>query len=270
MKKCEVIADVSSNHMGNIELAKAMIKGAKNAGIDTVKFQSWQADKLSKNVPDYRKTYERHKLTELTDDDHKTLIEECKKNGINFLTTCFDLTRADFLASLGLKRIKIASSDCNSVSLLKKLMKLFPEIIISTGMSTEEEILEMLDIVKNHNVVILHCVSMYPTELKDINLSRMLWLEKKNVRVGFSDHCLGTEAAKIAIACGAEIVEKHLTISRFLPGKDQAVSSNLSEFYEICQWAKLVKKVMGKSTPLLTSEQNRLRKIYIGKWGNNR
>lgn len=265
----EIIADCSSNHMGDMEIAKRMIQLAADAGVDTIKFQSWQARKLRKDFPDYGETFARHQKAELSDEDHILLIEKCDECGIKFLTTCFDLERIDFLASLGLSTIKVASPDCTSMAMLDKLMSRFPRLIISTGMSTDEEIMKMVNHVKNHDVVILHCVSIYPTPLEKVNLERMDWLKSLGVRVGFSDHSLGTEAGKLAIALGAEVLEKHFTLSRYLPGKDQAMSTELGEFKELAEWNKVVSKMKGTAHPALSAGENKLREVYIGKWGDN-
>jgi N,N'-diacetyllegionaminate synthase len=270
MPKTTIIADVSSNHMGDINLAKTMIEIAAKAGVDTVKFQSWKADSLRKDFPDYEATYARHRKTQLSDEDHKTLIDHCRAKGVEFLTTCFDLSRVDFLASLGLKRIKVASPDCGSERLLKALMKKFPSLIVSTGMTPEEDVRKAVEITRGHDVVFLHCVSLYPTPLDKANLRRMDWLKNMGVRVGLSDHSLGTQASKVAIARGAEIIEKHYTLSRQLPGKDQAMSMQPDEFAELCKFRDEVALMEGVETPPLSEEEQRLRGIYVGKWGNNR
>ena len=134
MTKTYLIADVSSNHMGNLDVANTMIHLAAKNGVDCVKFQSWKADALRKDFPNYDATYSRHLISELSDQDHEVLIETCDKNGIDFLTTCFDINRVQFLASLGIDRIKVASPDCGSVRLLETLMKHFNKLVISTGM----------------------------------------------------------------------------------------------------------------------------------------
>ena len=267
MEKTEIVADIGSNHMGDIGLAEEMVRSAAEIGIDTVKFQSWQARKLMKDFPDYDATYARHRKTELSDEAHKHLIEICEEVGVDFLTTCFDIGRVEFLASLGLKRIKVASPDCANFRLLDALMDNFEQIIVSTGMSTDEEVLQMIEYVHGHDVIILHCVSLYPTPIDGLNLSRMIWLKEQGLRVGFSDHSMGTEAAKLAIALGAEIVEKHFTFSRYLPGKDQSMSTTPDEFQELVIWAGLVPEIMGKPHPTLSEEELKLREIYQGKWG---
>lgn len=268
----KIIADLSSNHMGDIGLAKQMVQKAATVGVDCIKVQSWQANKLSKHFTgDYQSTYERHKKTELSDDDHYELIECCKQNNVEFLTTCFDLERVDFLASLGLKSIKVASSDCTSKTLIRKLMDKFETIIISTAMTTADEIKDTIKFLGDHDYIMLHCVSMYPTPLSKCNLNRINWLKKHGAkRVGFSDHSLGTEAAMAAMAMGIEVLEKHLTLDRTFPGRDQQMSTTPDEFARICQWRDLCIQMLGEDNPPLSEEELNLRSIYIDKWGDNK
>ncbi len=269
MLKTYVIADISSNHMGDINIARSMIELASQIGLDCVKFQSWTADSLRKDFNDYDSTYARHKKTQLSDDDHYVLLEHCKQNKIDFLTTCFDISRVDFLASLGLRTIKVASPDCGSVRLLEALMKKFKRLIISTGMTPEGEVKKAIEVTRGHEVVFLHCVSLYPTPFENVNMKRMDWLKKMGVRVGFSDHSSGTAAGKMAIARGAEILEKHYTLSRNLPGKDQSVSMQPEDFQDLVEFARKCQIMDGVETPPLSSEEERMRGIYVGKWGNN-
>ena len=268
--RTRIVAEIGANHLGDMGLAEAMIRAAADAGADMVKCQSWQARKLRKDFPDFEKTFERHQRTELSDDDHRRLIDICKRHGVEFLTTCFDIERVEFLASLGLKTIKVASPDCGSLKLLDRLMEAFDHLIISTGMSTDDEVLAMIERTRGHRVTILHCVSLYPTPPERVNMERMLWLRSLDVPVGFSDHTLGTEAAKLAIALGAELVEKHFTLSRRLPGKDQSVSGEPPEFVKLCQWAEAVERLRGSAHPGLSDEETALRHVYMGKWGDNR
>ncbi len=270
IKKTYIIADISSNHMGNMAIAQAMIDVAANIGIDCVKFQSWKAGSLRKDFPDYNATYNRHKKTELSEDDHLLLIEHCKKNSIDFLTTCFDLNRIDFLASLGIDTIKVASPDCGSIRLLESLMKHFKKLIISTGMTQDTDVQKAIEVTRGHDVVFLHCVSLYPTPPEKVNMKRLDWLKSMGVRVGYSDHTMGVDAGKLAISRGAEILEKHYTLSRDLPGKDQAMSMMPEELAELCRFAKVVERMDGVSQPELSEDEKKLRAIYVGKWGNNR
>jgi len=268
-KLCRLIAEIGANHLGNQDIARAMIDAAVDAGCDAVKFQSWRPEKLTPSFPDYEAAFARHSRTALTDSGHVELLQYCQTRGVQFVTTCFDIDRIDFLASLGLQEMKVASPDCGSIPMLERLMLRFPRLIISTGMTDEKDVLRTIDVTRGHDVIFLHCVSLYPTPPERVNLARMHWLRDRGVRVGFSDHTMGVDAAKLAIAQGAEIVEKHFTLSRQMPGKDQTISGEPAEFRDIAEWISSVGLMTGEPRPALTAEERRLREIYVGKWGNN-
>lgn len=255
--------------MGDLALAKAMIDAAADAGCDTVKFQSWRPEKLSKDFPDYDAAFARHSRSQLTDQAHEELIAYCATRGVAFLTTCFDLDRVDFLASLGLQEVKVASPDCGSTAMIERLMARFPRLIISTGMTDAADVRRTVEMTRGHDVTFLHCVSLYPTPPEHVNMARMLWLRDQGVPAGFSDHTMGADAAKYAVALGAAAIEKHFTLSRLLPGKDQAVSGEPHEFRDIADWIALVSRMYGVAEPVLSAEERRLQGLYVGKWGSN-
>lgn len=264
--RTKIILEASSNHAGDVEIAKRMVKIAAECGADYIKFQSWQAKNLKPGDPNY----DRHKKAELSDKDHYTLIDECRKYGIKFLTSCFDIKRVDFLAGLGLESIKIPSPELTSLGMIKLMKAKFKHIILSTGASTQEEIEEAVSVLKGSNFTILHCVSIYPLPEGKVNLARMLWLKRYTPSVGFSDHTLGPETSKIAIAMGAEYIEKHFTIDKSLPGKDQMISAEPQIIREIVEYVRYVEKVMGREKYKLYPEELEFRQKYIGKWGDNR
>lgn len=270
MTRCRIIAEFTSNHLGDDRIIDAMLEEAKRVGVDVVKFQSWQAQRLRPDFPDYDATYARHKSTELSDAQHSRIIERCRELGLEFLTTCFDLHRVDFLASLGLSTIKVASPDANSWTLLDKLSEKFPTLIISTGLISHSELEELLRRVDPRQAIIMHCVSLYPTPLNEVSLARMEWIRAQGFRAGFSDHTQGPEAAMLAIARGAEVVEKHFTLSQALPGKDQAMSATPTVFETISRWRDLVPVMMGQAVRDLSEPERKIRDLYAGKWGNNR
>lgn len=260
-----IIAEIGANHMGNMDVAASMIRAAASVGVDIVKFQSWRSSKLTKDWPDYDRAYQYYKQHELTEDNHRFLIDECEKANVEFLTSVFDRDQVKFLKSLGLKRIKIASPDATSWSLIDDCLDAFGEVIISTGMSTDEELNRLLSYIATkqmqYKTVIMHCISEYPAPAK--NMWRIKWLRDIGFRPGYSDHTLGTDAAKLAISMGAEYVEKHFTLSRFLSGKDQSMSGTIEEFKEICAWRDRVNDMV-KMVPVEPASRH-----YIGKWGSN-
>jgi sialic acid synthase SpsE len=163
-----------------------------------------------------------------------------------------------------MKRIKIPSPDANSWTLIDECLDCFDEVLISVGMSTDEELDRLLNYIATkqvqHKTVIMHCVSEYPAPAR--NMWRIKWLRDIGFRPGYSDHTLGTDAAKLAVSMGAEYVEKHLTLSRFLSGKDQAMSGTIEEFREICEWRDKVREMV-RMIPIEPKNRN-----YIGKWSN--
>lgn len=264
--RTKIIVEAGSNHAGDIEIAREMVKVAAQCGADYIKFQSWQAKNLRPGDPNY----ERHKKAELTDKDHHTLIDECKKYNIKFLSSCFDIKRVDFLASLGLESIKVPSPEFSSLRMIKALREKFRHLILSTGAASEREIEETVAILKGSDFTLLHCVSIYPLPLEKANLTRMIWLKRYAPSVGFSDHSLGADLAKVAIAMGAEYLEKHFTIDKNLPGKDQFMSAGQAIIKEIADYARYVEKAMGKASYELYPEELEMRRQYMGKWGDNR
>lgn len=267
--KTKIIADLTSNHMGDMQVIEAMIRNLADHGVDVVKTQSWRADNLRKDFPDYDMNYRYYKQHELSDEDHFKIKEFCDHYGIQMLTTCFDVDRVDFLASLGLATIKVASSDMAGYRMIRRLLDRFEEVIISTGAATECELERTMEICRGGNAVFLHCMAYYPCPLEKVNMERMLFLKEKGFRAGYSDHTLGTEAGKYAICLGAEYVEKHFTLNRCLPGRDQKMSATIEELSDLVLWANLVESMRGASDAPLSDVEIKFRNNYVGKWGDN-
>ena len=270
--KTKVIADLSSNHLGNKEVIEASIKLLAEAGVNIVKTQSWNRDTLVKEFPNYDKVYDFYGKVGLTDEDHYTIKGWCDTYGVEMLCTCFDIGRADFLGSLGLRSVKLASPDLTSHSMILKLSEKFEHLIISTASSTGDEINETIDLCnsKGINATFLHCNPEYPTPLDNVNLKCMLNLKDKDVSFGYSDHTVGTEASKLAIAWGADYIEKHFTLSRDIPGSDNFMSTTHEEFAELVSWAELVMKMRGDGEFWQNDITSEYRSKFIGRWGNNR
>lgn len=277
--KTKIIAEIASCHNGSMNMAKALVKAAADAGVDVVKFQSWKASDVKDDDPDK----ERYKELEFKDEWHKEIIEYCRQVGVEFLTTVFDIKRIPFLKSLGLDSIKVASYDMKSYKLLEELKKHFKKIYVSTGGSYPEEIKKAAEVLKGHDFTFLHCVLAYPTPLEQANLAKIDWLRQFTKSVGFSDHTFGTDAAKVAIAMGVYVVEKHFTLSRYLPQtlhktstdpKKKATTTHeiaieFHELKEICDYAKLVEKIRGKGNIEPLEVEMGPREKYTGRLGNN-
>ncbi len=266
MPRTKIIAECATNHEGSLDRAKEMICAAAEAGADIVKFQSWQAKTL---VNQQDSGMERYRRSELSDDAHRELMEECRLRGVQFLTTCFDIGRVEFLGSLGLPVIKVASLDVGSVRMLEALKQHFDELIVSTGMTNVAEIRRCVEALADRNLTLLHCVTLYPTPAANANMARMDWLRKFTPQVGYSDHTLGTDAAKLAIARGAVYVEKHFTLDRSL-GPSHAFCATPEEIRDMAQWARTVEELNGQPDPALSETEVQNRKFFIGRWGDNR
>ena len=265
-----IIAEMCNNHCGSMEIAEAMIRAAASAGADACKFQSFRADKLRKDYPDYEKEYAYYKKHELSYEDHVFLMQKCQENGVEFITTVFDLDTVDMLKELGLKTVKIASPDANSWRLIDKCLANFEQVIISTGMHTWDEIDKLRDYCAEKqgetDVTILYCVSEYPTPIGKIRLGIINRIKiPGKINSGFSDHTEGTQAAKIAIAMGADVIEKHFTLNQCLPGKDQRFAGTYEDFIEITGWRNLVSYLISDNGNL--DKTNRAK--YQGRWGCN-
>lgn len=276
-RRIKIIAEIASCHNGDIKLAKKMIKVAAATGVDIVKFQSWQ----SKNVDDKDPDKKRYASLELSDEVHYILKEECKKNGVEFLTTCYDENRIAFLKKLGLKKIKVSSTDLKHFNFLKKLRKNFEEVIVSTGMSTEKEIKKAIKILKSGKYTLMHCVSVYPCPLEKANMAKLIWLKKNADSVGYSDHTQGVEASVFSMGMGVKYIEKHFTLNRNMPQISHTTGKGLKPitthtiadepeiFKDLCLWRDKYTKAMGTGSLSLLPEEKLTRQKYTGRLGKN-
>ncbi len=242
MGKVIIIAEAGVNHNGDMQLAKQLINVAADACVDYVKFQTFKSENLvsvNAKKADYQientsnkseSQLQMLKQLELSHEQHEELIAYCNERKITFFSTAFDLDSLDYLSELGMKMVKIPSGEITNLPYLKRAASLFSEVIISTGMSTMDEISDALNVfldegILKENIIILHCNTEYPTPMLDVNLKAMLTIQNKfGVKVGYSDHTLGIEIPIAAVAMGAQMIEKHFTLDRNLPGPDQSAS----------------------------------------------
>jgi N-acetylneuraminate synthase len=242
---CFVIAEIGVNHNGKLKMAHELIDAAVNSGANAVKFQTFIAEQLASTVApkaDYQKNLTNSEETqlemlrsfELSQKDHAELMSHCKEVGIIFLSTPFDETAADMLDDLGVSAFKIGSGDMTNLPLLRHVTKKGKPLLLSTGMSTLDEVIISVKAIEESQAVplaLLHCVSCYPAKPEECNLSVMHTLrEKFNVAVGFSDHTLGSSISLAAVALGANVLEKHLTLDRNQEGPDHFSSILPVEF----------------------------------------
>lgn len=264
MNKVIIIAEAGVNHNGSLETAKKLIDAAVDAGVDYVKFQTINADKMvtksakranyqNANTGDSDSQYEMLKKLELSESNHKELISYCNSKSIKFLSTGFDIDSLIFLEKLGIKLAKIPSGEITNLPYLRSIAKLFPEIILSTGMANMDEIKAAFKVLKENgakqeNITILHCNTEYPTPMEDVNLKAMLDIQKQlTTTIGYSDHTLGIEVPIAAVALGAKVIEKHFTLDRNLPGPDHKASLEPGELKAMATAIRNIEKAISGS-----------------------
>ena len=259
-----IIAEAGVNHNGSIKLAKELIDVAVESGADAVKFQTFKAESLvSKTAQkaDYQKQttdasesqFDMLKKLELDVDTHKELIAYCQEKDIMFLSTPFDHDSIDMLNDLGLEIFKIPSGEITNLLYLRHIGSLDKKIVLSTGMSNLKEVGDALNILINagtskDNITVLHANTMYPTPMKDVNLSAMLTIQKEfGVDIGYSDHTLGIEVDIAAVAMGASCIEKHFTLDKAMDGPDHKASLEPEELKAMVGAIRNIEKALGSS-----------------------
>lgn len=265
-----IIAEAGVNHNGDLRLAREMVKAAKKAGADYVKFQTARPELvISSFAPkaEYQKSttgesesqLEMCKAIHLPLEDYAGLKSLCEEEGIGFMSTPFDLVSIDLLASLGQDWMKVPSGEITNLPYLRKIAKAGQPVILSTGMSTMEEIEDAVMILTGSHpdypsessltkddIIVLHCTTEYPCPYPDVNLRAMLAIrDRLGVRVGYSDHTRGLEVSLAAAALGAEVIEKHFTLSRLLPGPDHKASLEPDELASLVEQVRHIEAAMG-------------------------
>lgn len=227
MKPVYVIAEAGINHNGSAELGLQMIDAAKQAGANAIKFQTFRADRLVSRLA----APQHHAVLaslELSAELHHTFFAYCQKVGIDFLSTPFDEESADFLKALGVTALKIASGELTVPPFLAHVGSLGLPVILSTGMATLNEVRTAVSALQASGcprLTLLHCCSTYPADFSEANLRAISTLHHEfALPVGYSDHTPGTLASVLAVALGAQVIEKHFTLDRSLPGPDHAMS----------------------------------------------
>ena len=253
-----IIAEIGSNNNGSTNLAKKLIKNAKKAKCDAVKFQSWDESLYDLNN---LSSHEIRKLKRLIVDfkQLKKLRDYSRKLNIDFGTSIFNETQLKQAIEINCDFIKIASMDSNNYSLLEKCVTIKKPLIISTGFCNVKEIKKIANIAKKSkkkNIYFLHCVSLYPPTINDLNLKNINLIKKiTKSKVGFSDHTIGTLASTLATSLGAEIIEKHFTFNKNAKGADHSISSDYPEMKKLVQDCKNVGKIFGKNERILSKKE---------------
>ncbi|MBU1199381.1 MAG: N-acetylneuraminate synthase family protein [Nanoarchaeota archaeon] len=249
---CFIIAEIGCNHDGKLEQAKKMIDMAVEAKCDAAKFQSFSANKLfNEHYDGYKEGWiEMLKSLEVSKEWHKILSDYCKGKKIIFMSSICDEEKVDWLDDVDVPVFKVPSYELTHLPLLKYAAKKKKPFILSTGIAVEKEIQETLDFLKEQGideVAIMHCVSAYPGNIDDLNLKTIpFYKEKFGIPVGLSDHHTWIYSGVVAVALGANLVERHITLDKKLPGPDHHFAMDPKELKEWVQEIRNTEKAMGK------------------------
>ncbi|MDR2085159.1 MAG: N-acetylneuraminate synthase [Bacteroidales bacterium] len=274
MNKTIIIAEAGVNHNGSIDMAKQLISIAAEAGVDYVKFQTFKADNLvSENAvkADYQtRTTDKNesqlemlKKLQLSQEQHYELIEYCKSKNTKFLSTAFDLDSIEFLSALNLGLWKIPSGEITNYPYLKTIAEKNEPVLMSTGMSSLDDIEQAINVLVDNGlsrekITVLHCNTEYPTPMEDVNLLAMNTIKNIfNVKIGYSDHTEGIEIPIAAVALGATVIEKHITLDRNLPGPDHKASIEPDELKAMVKAIRNIEKALGSPDKVVSSSEEK-------------
>ncbi|WP_124067828.1 N-acetylneuraminate synthase [Clostridium sp. E02] len=269
MNKVMVIAEAGVNHNGDIKIAKQLIDAASAAGADAVKFQTYQTNLLAaidvkkadyqiRNTGSTHSQYEMLKELELSYEDFENLYDYCAYRNIMFLSSPFDEESMEFLDQLGMEILKIPSGEITNYTYLLKASSQNKPILLSTGMSTLDEIKDAVNLLDpgRNPITLLHCVSNYPTPAEEANLNAIKKLrETFLVPVGYSDHTAGIEIPIAAAALGACVIEKHMTLDKTMPGPDHRASLEPDEFKQMTDGIRIMEQAMGDGSKIPSKEE---------------
>ena len=280
MKRTLIIAEAGVNHNGNLDMAREMVRQARLAGADYVKFQTAvpelvistfapKAEYQKATTGEAQSQLDMCRAIHLPLSDYAGLKALCEEEGIGFMSTPFDLLSIRLLADLGQDYFKVPSGEITNLPYLREIARAGRPVILSCGMSTLDEIGDALLILTGRHpdyssesslspddIIVLHCNTQYPTPYQDVNLRAMLEIKEKfGVRVGYSDHTPGIEVSVAAAALGAEVVEKHFTLSRFLPGPDHKASLEPKELKEMVEQIRHIDLALGSGHKMVSSSE---------------
>ena len=276
-----IIAEAGVNHNGKLDLALKLVDIAKESGSDAIKFQTFKANKLASKEADkaqYQKEttdskesqVEMLKKLELSYDEFRQVKEYCIKKEVEFISTPFDLESADFLNELNVNTYKIGSGDLTNYPLLRKVAKTGKKMILSTGMSNMDEVEDSVKyVLKNgcKELVVLHCISNYPTKNEDLNLFAIKTMKdklstiKSDIEIGFSDHTQGIDASVYSVCTGATYIEKHFTIDKNMEGPDHRASLSPEELNLFVKKIREVEIILGNGVKKFRKSETENRKI---------
>lgn len=270
--KVYIIAEAGVNHNGDLNIALEIIDKAKESGADCVKFQTFKADQIvtkkspkaeyQLNVTDKKESQlEMLKKLELEFNDYKKIIEKCNELKIDFMSTPYNFSDVDFLNNLGVSAFKIASGQLTELPFLEYVASKSKKIILSTGMATISDVFNAVKTIRdmgNEDIVVLQCTTNYPSKIEDANIRAMLSIKEAcKVKVGYSDHVEKNYACFASVAIGAEIVEKHFTLDKNMPGPDHSSSLIPSEFKELVKGIREIEIAMGDGLKIPTESESK-------------
>lgn len=273
-----IIAEAGVNHNGDMDIARRLIDAAADAGADLVKFQTFNANRLvtrGAKKADYQTQAtgageSQHAMLqrlELSEAMHHELIAHCATRGIGFFSTAFDIDSIDMLTGLGQKIFKVPSGEITNLPYLRHTARAGTPLILSTGMASMADIEAAIDAVEQAGtprsaVTVLHCTTEYPTPMAEVNLRAMQSIGAAfGVAVGYSDHTPGIEVAIAAVALGAQVIEKHFTLDRTMPGPDHQASLEPHELAAMVSAIRNIETAMGDGIKRLTPSEARNKPI---------
>lgn len=263
MNKCQIIAEVSCTHLGDMRLAEEMIVAAKKNGASYIKFQTWHTKNLKSGPWDFDGRRSIYEQAQLSHDQHILLKQICCDNDIKFLTSIYSMSDIDFLSTL-CNEIKIPGPECKNKELVEACLEKFDRVFISTGSTNYDE---FKDYFKNKKAILMHCVSIYPCPVEKVNIGRVKTIAKlAHTGYGYSGHMEGIFDAIAAISFGCDYVEKHFTISTDIPHRDAKFAILPQELLQLSQYAEAF-YLMNKDYSLNSlPEEKEVRDIYSGRW----
>ena len=266
-KKILIVGEIGNNHEGCFETAKKLINMAAKAGVDAVKFQTYKTEKFI-SIDD-RKNFKKFKKFELSFSQFRKLKSYANQKKLLFISSALDLESANFLIKNS-DAIKVASSDNDFSLLYRKILKSKKPLIISTGFLNSNDInnlIRRLIKIRKSDITVLHCVSCYPTEKKEVNLLSIRYMKNNfGVEYGYSDHTIGVEACLCAASLGARIIEKHITLDKdFSNFRDHKLSSDYNELRELVKQIRKIELILGNKFKKIQKGENRILKAVRRK-----
>jgi len=275
-KRTFIIAEVGPNHNGSLKLALKMVPLIAKTGVDAIKFQLAEPDKVY-SADAFKAEYQKKndstdsilkmsKRIQLKKEDHFQLSKLCKKHKVIYSCSAFDLESLVFLdKKINIPFFKIPSGEINSIDMLDYIAKRKKEILLSTGMASFQEIKNALKRLKkfgNKRITILHCISSYPAEEKYLNLNVLDEIQKQfKLYIGYSDHSLGNEASLAAVAKGAVVIEKHVTLSKNQDGPDHKTSITIPELKNLVKKIRRVEVILGSRNKIISKKEKNIKKV---------